>query len=66
VLALAVAVRARLLLFDEPDAYLDPENVRKFNWVIQQARDADIQVLIVTHKEDIFSRGQSLLGIQKF
>lgn len=56
--------RSSMVLFDEIDAHMDAENVfRLVNTLGKSARIA--QVVVVSHKPFLYSRGQVLLGITK-
>ena len=61
ILALAKISCPPLVIFDEVDAFLDGENVDNVaNYLVKQRRS---QILIVSHKEELASRGNSLIGV---
>ena len=70
VFALVQVARPSMLLMDEVDAFLDGENVelvseflqRKLNLFSTPAKQAT-QVLVVSHKEDLAQRMDSLVGV---
>lgn len=70
VFALTQVVRPSLLVMDEVDAFLDAENVAQVSNFLQkklnqfsQAAGASTQVLCVSHKEDLASQMESLVGV---
>ncbi|KAM3133000.1 hypothetical protein pb186bvf_014856 [Paramecium bursaria] len=52
----------RLLLLDEVDSNLDPENRDKLVKILSQEKD-DQQVILVSHNPDCFVNAQSLVGV---
>ena len=69
--SLALTTKVSFLILDETDAFLDSSNVnrllnlinnslsRKFRIIL----DKKIQMIVVSHKEGLFSKSQSLLGV---
>jgi len=61
ILALAKISCPPLVILDEVDAFLDSENVDFIaNYLTRQRKS---QILIVSHKEELASRGKSLIGV---
>lgn len=49
------------MILDEVDAFLDAENVEHVTNYLAKYRRS--QILIVSHKEELASRGKSLIGV---
>ena len=59
--ALARVSSPPLVILDEVDAFLDGENVQLVTNYLQKNRKS--QILVVSHKEELESRGKSLIGV---
>lgn len=51
-IAIALAKKAKALLFDEPTSGLDPKNANKFSAILQELSKDGTAIMMVTH--DIF------------
>ena len=64
IFALNIAAKTRFMIFDETDAFLDFENSQKFTEFIKEVSEkAEIQILVVSHKKNIYENCQSLIGV---
>ena len=61
IFALARVSSPPLVILDEVDAFLDGENVQFVTNYLQKNRKS--QILVVSHKEELASRGKSLIGV---
>jgi structural maintenance of chromosome 1 len=53
---------ASFLVFDEVDAFLDPENVEILsNYLEEQSKKR--QCILISHKDALYSKSESLIGI---
>ncbi len=60
VFALAQVKQPPLIVLDEVDAFLDSDNVK---YVTEYLKTLKCQVLIISHKEELASASQSLIGV---
>ena len=70
VFAIAQVVRPSLLILDEVDAFLDADNVEEICKFLQkklnlfsQGANKPTQALVVSHKEELCSQMDSLIGV---
>jgi len=62
--ALNIAAKTKFMIFDETDAYLDPENSQKFMEFIKEVSDkAGMQIILVSHKKNFYENAHSLIGV---
>jgi len=61
IFALAKISSPPLVILDEVDAFLDVENVQYITNYLHKNRKS--QILIVSHKEELASRSNSLIGV---
>jgi structural maintenance of chromosome 1 len=71
--SLSLASKSPLLILDETDAFLDLGNVNRFLNLINSSMkstalfnvDHKLQIIAVTHKQSLFSRSESLVGVSR-
>lgn len=71
--SLSLASKSPILILDETDAFLDTGNVNRFLKLINNClksknelnADHNIQVIVVTHKQGLFSKSESLVGVSR-
>lgn len=62
--ALNIKAKNKFMIFDETDAYLDFENSQRFiEFVKELAEKAGIQIVVVSHKKNIYENSESLIGV---
>ncbi|XP_028286326.1 structural maintenance of chromosomes protein 1B [Parambassis ranga] len=54
---------APLLILDEPDAALDNTNIGKVTSFIRDESRENMQIIVISQKEEFFSRADALLGV---
>jgi len=61
-LAINLALKAPLVVLDETDAYLDKFNTRQLVATLNTLSKT-LQILLITHKSEIFDKTESLIGV---
>ena len=57
-------LRSPFVVFDESDAHLDVENLKKYASMIKKLREK-LQVLFITHKPALFDLPDGLIGVTR-
>jgi chromosome segregation ATPase len=63
-LAVNEALNSPFVVFDESDAHLDVDNIKKYASMIRRLIKQQ-QVLFISHKPAVFSQAQSLIGVTR-
>lgn len=72
--SLSLASKSPILILDETDAFLDVGNVTRFVKLINNSLRRTLfpdnighrlQIIIVTHKQGLFSKSESLVGVSR-
>ena len=62
--ALNLAAKTKFMIFDETDAFLDFENSQRFvDFIKDLAEKTGMQIIVVSHKKNIYESAESLIGV---
>lgn len=56
-------IKAPFIIFDESDSYLDWDNSIRFLNFVKTKLIYNTQILIITHKKEIFENMNSMIGV---
>lgn len=52
------------MIFDETDAFLDFDNSQRYvDFLKELSRSENIQMIVVSHKQNVFESSDSLIGV---